>query len=278
MKIDLRITMVGVGMHHERAFHIDRPAGAGEYVFLHFLTPAVVRYAEGYQKACPGDCLFFSPGFPHWYQGDGVGLGNDCFHFTGAGVPTYLRAFGLTVNRVLHPAQTSFVAPLLREMRDEMARRESLAQVALALCFERLCLHLSRQLNGQVDDDSPLRSYLLESFRELRSVILERFTEDWDVPSMARRLHLGQARFSALYKQFFGITPLGDLIERRLEHARWLLTNTSLPIGDVAGQSGFKNVFYFSRLFHHHVGCPPREYYRKFSGRSAPTDMVDLAI
>ena len=73
-----------------------------------------------------------------------------------------------------------------------------------------------------------------------------------------------ESRFSVLYQIFFGISPVKDLINMRLKKACWLLTNKYLSIAEIAYQSGFENIYYFSRLFKQKIGCTPSQYYQKF--------------
>ena len=62
------------------------------------------------------------------------------------------------------------------------------------------------------------------------------------------------------------LTGLGvnDLINRmRIEQAMQLLTETDLPIGDVAEKAGFSNSRYFSTSFKQFTTLTPREYREK---------------
>jgi AraC-like DNA-binding protein len=52
------------------------------------------------------------------------------------------------------------------------------------------------------------------------------------------------------------------LTELRLNHAKRLLRETSLPIAEVAAASGYSEVSYFGRRFRIEVGCTPSEYRR----------------
>ena len=55
---------------------------------------------------------------------------------------------------------------------------------------------------------------------------------------------------------------MDDLIRVRIELAKFYLANYSLPVAEVAERCGFFNVYYFSRCFRRHVGCPPSRFHR----------------
>ena len=50
----------------------------------------------------------------------------------------------------------------------------------------------------------------------------------------------------------------------RLRRAEQLLTETDLPIAEIAQRAGFSDVFYFSKVFHREKGCTPRDYRREY--------------
>lgn len=52
----------------------------------------------------------------------------------------------------------------------------------------------------------------------------------------------------------------------RVRHAAELLTNTTLPIQEIACGVGYTNALYFSRIFHGMMGLSPSEY-RKINGQ-----------
>jgi AraC-like DNA-binding protein len=87
---------------------------------------------------------------------------------------------------------------------------------------------------------------------------------------MALLVHMSPKRFGQLHRKFFGISPAEDLIQARLERAKYLLSSTTLSVGRAAERSGFTNPYYFSRLFHRRVGCAPRDYQKIASPRVTP--------
>lgn len=62
------------------------------------------------------------------------------------------------------------------------------------------------------------------------------------------------------FRQLFGCTPLQYLSERRIDHARLLLSDTDLPIAEVCLAIGFQSFGSFSRCFRRRTGCSPTEY------------------
>lgn len=90
--------------------------------------------------------------------------------------------------------------------------------------------------------------------------ILEHFDQNLTHESMAALAHISPAYFSRLFRKTTGKTFGEFLTEVRLGHVCRLLTETTLPIVEVAYESGFRNLSAFNRRFRANYGCTPREY------------------
>jgi AraC family transcriptional regulator, arabinose operon regulatory protein len=262
----LTVTSLGIRREEAPGFTIDRPQGMGQAVFVRFYTPMEIRTEEGIVTAEPGCCLFYEPGFPQWYRGHGVGLVNDWMHLQGALVGQLATQYEVPMNIPLAPRESGFVPGILEGIWRERHSPERFREEAIRLLVEELFLKLSRQCTEERLALTPAEAAYLPAFRSLRMDIHQQLQERWHVEEMARRVHLSPSRFAALYRRFFGVSPMEDLIRVRLENARTLLTNRAATVSEAAVQSGFENECYFSRLFRRRVGCAPRDYYRSQFG------------
>lgn len=255
---------VEIGTRHEEGFVLERPRGSGNYAFVHFLVPVRIRLEGRMERVDPGDCILLSPESPTYYHGDGVGLANDFFHFTGHRAPQWLAEFELPTDRILRPLSTSFVSPMLGEMLSEITTRQARWRLAVELLFRSFCLELSRQIEAASRGRPSHRKLeMRRRFRRIRREVLSEFARDWSVPSIAREAHLSPSRFATLYREFFQVSPIEDLIRVRLRHACWLLAHTDDAVAQVGAESGFDNVYYFSRLFKRRTGLSPSAYRRR---------------
>ena len=63
--------------------------------------------------------------------------------------------------------------------------------------------------------------------------------------------------FKRKFKAHFATTPGKWLRSRRLEHARSLLSNSSMSVAEICYDSGFESPSSFIRLYKHHFGVTP---------------------
>lgn len=80
--------------------------------------------------------------------------------------------------------------------------------------------------------------------------------------ALAREVGLSPTWFARLFRRDFGCAPRTWLLRRRIEHAAQRLRETDLPVGAVAAELGWQDLFLFSRQFRAVMGVPPREWRR----------------
>jgi AraC-like DNA-binding protein len=74
---------------------------------------------------------------------------------------------------------------------------------------------------------------------------------------VAAAAHVTPAHLVRRFRAELGVTPMAYLWERRVATGVDLLTNTGLPVGEVAARCGFKSVYHFSRRVKQRTGSSP---------------------
>ncbi len=103
---------------------------------------------------------------------------------------------------------------------------------------------------------------------------VERFEQDFRSPismeELAGECQISYTYLRKLFDRQFRISPMHYLQNCRMAHARKLLLDSYLSVGEVAEQCGYPDANYFSRLFHRIHRCPPNEYRRITRERPEP--------
>ena len=81
-----------------------------------------------------------------------------------------------------------------------------------------------------------------------------------DMEKLVKGLPMGYSKFRKAFKQSTGEAPNQYHLNLRLNRAKGLLSSTALNINEVASQTGFESLFYFSKLFKKKTGLSPRTY------------------
>jgi len=94
--------------------------------------------------------------------------------------------------------------------------------------------------------------------------IAEHYPEPSPVRNMVLLSGLAERTFKRRFQQATGMAPLEYVHALRLEEAKQMLEAGDQPIEEIAGEVGYEDAGYFSRLFRRKVGLTPAEYRRRF--------------
>jgi AraC family transcriptional activator of pobA len=148
-------------------------------------------------------------------------------------------------------------ANLIDSIEQELAtRQEGYRQAALAH-LTLLLIDIARLANDVVGDLERSGEPLLA---EVFTVIDRRLCEPVSLRDVARDVGMTPGHLTTVVRQRTGRTVQEWIIERRMAEARSLLSETQLPVSEVARRVGMTDPGYFSRLFRRTHGTSPREW------------------
>jgi transcriptional regulator GlxA family with amidase domain len=94
--------------------------------------------------------------------------------------------------------------------------------------------------------------------------IAEHYDEPAPVTAMVRLSGLAERSFKRRFAQATGMSPLEYVHTLRLEEAKQMLEAGDAPIEAIAGEVGYEDAGFFSRLFRRHVQLTPAQYRKRF--------------
>ena len=89
---------------------------------------------------------------------------------------------------------------------------------------------------------------------EACAYIKNHYAQDISVDTLAQIVHLNKSYLARQFKKEFGMSPIAYLIKVRMDYAKKLLTESALPVKEVAVLCGYSDPsffnFYFKKSFH----------------------------
>ncbi len=140
----------------------------------------------------------------------------------------------------------------------------------------RPCLRCRPELapgNAPIDDGQRIAQSIVQRLEE------GNFDERSGLEPMAAAFELSSRQIRRIVQRELGVSPIQLLLTRRLLLAKQLLTETALPITEIAFASGFSSLRRFNDAFNRRYGMPPTRL-RKHADEGARDDAganVDLA-
>lgn len=107
--------------------------------------------------------------------------------------------------------------------------------------------------------DSKYKNYIGE-IEAACSYMRESLEQKITLEQIAARVNLSRGFFHKVFRSLKGVTPSEYLCELRLERARSLLCETSMPISEIAIVCGFGSQAYLNYVFCKHLSQTPKQY------------------
>ncbi|MDQ0113702.1 response regulator transcription factor [Paenibacillus harenae] len=98
------------------------------------------------------------------------------------------------------------------------------------------------------------------SFKAILNYVDEHYRKELTILVLSEHFNVNANYISQLFKKETGTTFTQYITALRMDYACRLLSETDLPINEVAEQSGYSDYFYFSRIFKRAKGTTPSSY------------------
>jgi len=228
-----------------------------------YLYPGEIRIGDQRWPLAPGTLTLTPAGVESAYGLSRAGR-HWCVHFDPAAADAGLmvelplcQPLGILEPRVLERLR---LITELHHRPTALPEQRELLQARAAALFQELLLELASALPaGRAA--GPAGSGRMEvALQELTALIEARLTQPLTVPALARTIRVSQNYLARRFRQRFGMTLPHYILARRVEMARHLLRNTSLPVQSVGQAVGLPDPHYFNKQFRLLAGVSPTAY------------------
>lgn len=104
----------------------------------------------------------------------------------------------------------------------------------------------------------PLGSHVPASIREAIVVMEQHLENALTIPKIASRISVSHRQLNRLFVKYVGKSPAAYYRDIRLDRARGFVTQTDMPMSEIAIASGFASQVHFSRAYRERFGLSPR--------------------
>lgn len=94
--------------------------------------------------------------------------------------------------------------------------------------------------------------------------IIENYNRDWSLKELADASCLSESRFSHVFREILGCSPVEYRDRLRIKHAKEYLSNTAMSIDRISEEVGFHNLSNFYAKFSQLVRKSPGKYRKEF--------------
>jgi AraC-like DNA-binding protein len=220
----------------------------------------------------PGTCLWMRSGRLYLGEQDPADrLGVSFVHFELGDVATGERVRAADLPPEVHEVDPVYFDVVLRRIVRHLApvaprppeRQALVARIARCL-LESLLMQLDLAPPAPAGTASARRR--AEAALEAAARIQDEPGRPWRVAELARAAGYSPDHFTRAFREALGRSPQDFVLRARIERARQLLQESSLPVGVIAEALGYASPYFFSRQMKQLTGRTPLEHRRHRSG------------
>ena len=127
--------------------------------------------------------------------------------------------------------------------------------------YELLSLHFHKEENVNaeycpflVDEQNVLK------IRNAKEIIINKMTDPPSLQELANEIGLNIKKLKEGFKQIYGTTVYGFLLDYKMEHARKLLESNQYNVNEVGIKVGYSTASHFIAAFKKKYGITPKQY------------------
>lgn len=229
-----------------------------KYSVFHFPEPVEIRIGETVYLTKPDAVIISPPDAPRWYH-----FQKDThFNFFHARVEIgpLIERYGIPMGTILYPRNPDTINACFRKLRMEFLSGDIHSEDMQDAYIQEILIRLSRSIRTG-GAKTGLSIAQQEQLQQLRLSMLAQPERKWPVEELAKSVSLSVSRFHVVYKLMFGISPVNDLIQARIDRAKlMLLEDEGSTLSVIAEKLGYKNPYDFCRQFTKFAGISPGNY------------------
>lgn len=176
------------------------------------------------------------------------------FNTEGTLIEKLIEAYNL---KDIHLVKNLNLRDLFRRGYETAKEFPESANESVPLIIHEIIIKIAAKIKG---DKEPARS---AEGKKLKNYLDLHTHEEINLETMARLINKSPSQTIRIFKKEYGASPYQYHLERKIDSAKMLLSNSAISIKETAFRLGFKDEYYFSNIFKKKTGLAPAFYRKK---------------
>lgn len=161
------------------------------------------------------------------------------------------------------PENQAYILSLFDGIADELATQDPGFRLMALEKLTRLLVFSLRYFQcsePELLSDSPIHRRI----SEIAAYICDHYADAGSLEQVAQHFYMSKSYLNRVFKECTGYTVNEYINVNRIQQARKLLAETTLPVSDIASSLGYESVTYFEKVFRKHTETSPLKYRRQY--------------
>ncbi len=255
----IKVTRCGYHSVHTQPFSWCLVNGYSDYLLILIKSNAFIEIDGNIIDVPPNTAILYSPDTYIRYGCSMPNYTNDWIHFELQEEDIdFLKSIDIPLNTPFQPTDMTALMDFSRPIVAESFSNHFYKQETLNTLMHTLLYTLASQYK---ESFLPIvrEKYFIE-LNNLRIAIMNAPNTKWNISELAESVHLSTSHFQYLYKHFFGVSCMQDVINHRLQSVKQSLIRTELSVQTIALRCGYDNERHLLRQFKKYTGLTPSQY------------------
>ena len=108
---------------------------------------------------------------------------------------------------------------------------------------------------------------------DLQNFIHENYNSNLSLENLSKTFHYNEKYLGRYFKSQHGCSLKEYICRKRIEYAKQLLADTTMPVSEIAGSTGFETIPYFNKRFREFTGMTPTNFRKRMQKKSGGTPL-----
>ena len=241
-------------------FKLHRENGRSDYLFVLYKSPVYVLVGGSYIRIGAGKGIMFDKHkIQSYYPVQPYGLLHDFIHFD---LETDFEKLlfsdiplGVPLDFSLPDMISESIACIKKELNGSFSKYKNNILTNLGTFF----LYRVKDAIDYGDINIKKRANF-KNLYDLRMEISRNPQQEWSIDNICSKVCISRSYLQHLYKEFFGVSCMEDIISARVTKAKELLLSGNMKVSEIAEKCGYQNTTHFIKQFKSQVGLSPDKF------------------
>ncbi len=253
----MQLRSIGYNRGHNENFVLKRPPRRIEYVMLVMRSSTFIAVNDKTYFTESGTAFIYDKTTPHHFGANGEPFLHDWITFDlSENERSEFLSLGLKFDEPIKISDVFTLSELIKTIQREKYSSSKNAIRTANLYLQILLFKTAEQMSNT----ELVKSSYCSELDQLRAKIYSSPSEKWTVKELAEKMNLSVSYFQHLYKEQFSVSPIADVINSRIEYAKYLLASTNYSVKSVADELDYPSDIQFIQQFKNVTGKTPKEY------------------
>lgn len=186
------------------------------------------------------------------------------FHAKGSTINPFLKELGITIGQpVIGLGDDTQLLALFEEVLSVLEQGYTTIQLVYASqALAHLIATMIRDHRQMPQENANVHQRISQTI----NFMIQHLNQSLQLDALAAMANLSRSRYMHLFKQQTGYAPIDYFIRLKMHRACQLLDTTDSSVKVIAGQLGYEDPLYFSRVFRSVMDMTPTDYRESHKG------------